>query len=483
MSLSSKLMNPEKIVQFITKQILCDVTIKLIDSEQEKIIHAHKFVLATSSSYFETMFCSCFQESSATYLSIHVPDVQAAFDLIMSFYGQSINSAAYPLWRHELELTKCANYFGIERKLNYHLLIKQQIPTDSFAMFLTMCADLECDPSLIRFIYQNLPQSYHLMQLSPPLQQQMLLYGKTEYVILASVSQIFLFDLFTKTVIKSYPMRYTAAMCRSNGGHHIAIYTNNEAKEISILDVTNIPTITYTFNGTMENSGQSNYSTDNKQFAHTDNYNVIIRRTSDYQQVHTIPYVRHIAYLCYSTDNSMLAGVTSGKQCIIWQTAGWTIKYNIQINITPCVKGYSMRTMFFIDAEHILIRAHDGLLRVWDIINNKSIKTIDHIRTNVVPIYHLTNKKLVITNNLEIIDIDTGMVRNKLSYDNQLFKETARICVDTNDQIYIIDTDRCHIYNEHSKTYNTVLIADISEHIRHICYGCSTFDPDKKLID
>ena len=93
-----------------TKKVFTDANLTLTDNNVSINISVHKFILASASKYFNGLF-TFGNNCNKTNFKIIVDDATIAHDLILSWYGQKINSATYPAWMHLLKTFKCKSFF------------------------------------------------------------------------------------------------------------------------------------------------------------------------------------------------------------------------------------------------------------------------------------------------------------------------------------------------------------------------------------
>ena len=97
----------EKLYQDIINKFYTDIEIIFIDSSNTLSIHAHKLILGYSSTYFQNLFCFG-KEKTQSSIRIEVDNAKVALNVIMSFYGQKINSmcdskySIIDLFRHSI---------------------------------------------------------------------------------------------------------------------------------------------------------------------------------------------------------------------------------------------------------------------------------------------------------------------------------------------------------------------------------------------
>src|SRR5581483_8043367 len=96
-------------------------------------MNLHKVILACSSEYFDKLF-SFGTEKFQHQITINVNDVDVTHDIILSFYGQNINSVDYPHWKYLLESIKCRCFFCLPNDIS--LLYDLIVPAEDFDLLL-----------------------------------------------------------------------------------------------------------------------------------------------------------------------------------------------------------------------------------------------------------------------------------------------------------------------------------------------------------
>ena len=104
-------MDPNKLNTFRQNNLFIDLILTITDSDDNSLkLSVHKIILAYFSDYFKTLFTK-FGESFNNEITIEVPNAYIMSDLILSFYGENINSGSYPDWYHCLEMIRCCDFW------------------------------------------------------------------------------------------------------------------------------------------------------------------------------------------------------------------------------------------------------------------------------------------------------------------------------------------------------------------------------------
>src|SRR5581483_12226002 len=158
-------MDFNKLYQDLHNKKYTDVELILIDSNKQLIMNVHKVILACSSEYFDKLF-NFGTEKFQHQIKINVNDVEIAHDIILSFYGQNINSTNYPHWKYLLESIKCRCFFCLP--IDISLLYDLIVPAEGFDLLLEIMEyfDFVNDDKIMRTIKKNMPMNYDLGNLS-----------------------------------------------------------------------------------------------------------------------------------------------------------------------------------------------------------------------------------------------------------------------------------------------------------------------------
>lgn len=197
-------------------------------------INVHKAVLGLSSDYFLNLFTFS-NNKTKTEFEIIVDDVKIACEIILSFYGQIINSTNYTEWEYLLKTFKCRDYFALKNdiKLLYNLVI----PQHGFELFLEVVDQFDYmnDLQLFYTIRKNIPIDYNLETFSKEFIQE-LLKIKTFYVLSRiSYKNFILWDSSTGEILKTVIINDKIIKKNSFISNKRIIYATRD--EIKILDI------------------------------------------------------------------------------------------------------------------------------------------------------------------------------------------------------------------------------------------------------
>ncbi|AEQ33402.1 BTB-POZ domain and WD-repeat protein [Megavirus chiliensis] len=132
------------------------------NSNEKITINVHKCILYYSCEYFAIML-SNFQEKNQNEIKIKVPNIHVCYDIIMSFYGEKINSANYPEWKHCIESYKCFDFLGM--KFDKNKIYKLKIPSEGFESLLDLIDSMEYTSETLALLIDNMPTDYNIVNL------------------------------------------------------------------------------------------------------------------------------------------------------------------------------------------------------------------------------------------------------------------------------------------------------------------------------
>nr|AEX63318.1 putative BTB_POZ domain-containing protein [Moumouvirus Monve] len=139
-------------------EILSDVLLHLEDENEIMTLNLHKNILYLGCPYFRPMF-SNFSEKKSKEITIIVPNVVVANDIIQSFYG--INKSKNNNWKYVLSMYQCKNFFGIDVKFPKNI----NVPKEDFEDFINYIEIFGFDKNTNRLIVQNIPKKYNTNEL------------------------------------------------------------------------------------------------------------------------------------------------------------------------------------------------------------------------------------------------------------------------------------------------------------------------------
>lgn len=139
---------------FIKEKLFVDLKLTLNDDSNKITIELHKIILCVRCIYFKKLLTNC-KEKMLNEITIWVPNVYVAHDIIMSFYNHETNIGNFPNWKHILESAKCYDYFGLG--FDKSLFTNLKVPKEGFELLLEVIATIDNDDKLIWLVKKNLP--------------------------------------------------------------------------------------------------------------------------------------------------------------------------------------------------------------------------------------------------------------------------------------------------------------------------------------
>lgn len=129
------------------------------DSDGDEItINVHKIILYKRCDYFKKLLTNC-REKNSNKITIWVPNVYIARDIIMSFYNNK-NNISDSDWNYVLEYIMCCDFFMLD--FNRSLLENLEVPRKGFELLLTVVNTIDHNDEFIYLIKKNLPTNYIL---------------------------------------------------------------------------------------------------------------------------------------------------------------------------------------------------------------------------------------------------------------------------------------------------------------------------------
>ena len=421
--------------EFNNQKLPSDLELTLtVDDRDQLILKVHKNVLANASPYFSKLF-SFGKESMSTKIKIHPPNIRVASDLIMSFYGEKINSNNFPLqnkvwlenydvtslfvpkWKYALEMIKCRIFFGMENGSDF--LLDIQIPEEGFEELLNVIELIGFSEENIKIIIKNLPVNYDFSKLSKELISEMINLESNYYLITyvptigaiklsdAKNSGINFLDAKNGSVVKKVITTYDS--------FHNAIFSFNDewiasaGFTIIILCDAENGNIIKTFRG---HSGWIiciSFSSDDKWIISGGNDNVI-KLWDVSRGKHIRNFNGHTTYITsvsFSPDNKWIISSCHGDGIIkLWDVESGEIIRNFN--------GHQSRVntvSFSSDDKWIVSGGYDTSIKLWDVGSGQIIKTFNgHNKLVLAVLFSSDNKWIVSCDNYDIKlwEVDTG---------------------------------------------------------------------------
>src|SRR3990170_8797570 len=150
-------MDYQELYNSLKENLFTDLSLKLVDQNNTITIRLHKIILYSSCVYFRKLLTSC-RERNLNEITIQVPNTFIMHDIIMSFYGQKMNSQNLPDWQHLLETIRCWDFLGIPFESD--ILRNLRVPIEGFDLLLDVIDLVGYNDFTIKLIKKNLPNNY-----------------------------------------------------------------------------------------------------------------------------------------------------------------------------------------------------------------------------------------------------------------------------------------------------------------------------------
>ena len=243
-------------------EILSDLIIHLEDHDTKLKLFVHKNILYLGCSYFRSMF-NGFSETNSNEITIIVPNVKAASDVIQSFYQGENDSKTESKtnWKYELNLYQCKDFFGLEvefprdmivdsgefEKLldfvgriginsNIAKLLVRNVPENyALSEFIDLIKDIDCyDEDISRLIIRRIPTSFNFDTLPKKLIQKFWNIVDLYYILLIDYYSIKIINCEGKIYRTISCAKKIRNVCYIADGHKIAYHTN---KYLYVYDI------------------------------------------------------------------------------------------------------------------------------------------------------------------------------------------------------------------------------------------------------
>ncbi|BCS83595.1 putative BTB/POZ domain-containing protein [Cotonvirus japonicus] len=269
-----------------------DVNLTNLPDEQDIIVHVHKCILYSSSTYFKNLFTLCL-ESNLDKITIKVPNSLVVNDIIASFYGQTINSTDYPNWLYNLEYIKCCDYLDI--KFDTKIVSNLVVPEKYFEYLMSIAELTNSDDNFTKCLVNNIPNGYDLLKLSGDLFDKLIKYDSL--IISCNKNTINVHRVLNKSLISTYTMKGKSILNMSYSPIKKLLATANSNGTIKIFSIPSLELIK----------------------------TLKIKKNTQYYFCKCV---------CFSHDGLKLASGFGGSNSVIkiWDTTTWKISKKIKIN-------------------------------------------------------------------------------------------------------------------------------------------------------
>ncbi|AEQ33254.1 BTB POZ domain-containing [Acanthamoeba polyphaga mimivirus] len=217
--------------------LFTDFELTLEDGTNQITMKLHRHILYASSPYFRAMFTN-FMDSNVKQKTMFVKNTHIYHDTIVSFYGQKLNSANYPEYKHILESIKCRDFLQLE--IDTKILSKLIVPENDFELLLDVADMIGYNENIINAISQNLSINYKIEIFPRELQIELHNNLSDDLIVLNSNDCIYFYDKIGK-FISSYKTELAIKnlSCNKFG---IICYTNYN--DIKVVNMNNNEIIT-----------------------------------------------------------------------------------------------------------------------------------------------------------------------------------------------------------------------------------------------
>jgi WD40 repeat protein len=395
-------MNYSKLYAFTQEKFLTDLVLTLANNDQQLILNVHKVILCSECIYFEKLF-SNFQEKDYTSITIQVSNIHAAYDVIMSLYGQKTNSGMLSETRHLLEFIKCQNFFGLD--FDQSLMYNIEVEEEDFELLLDIIDLAGYNENMIKIINKNLPEKYDLTKFPKELLDEMLRLDKIHYVVSGS----------------------------SDGP--IKIWNNNTNDLVRTIKC---------------HSGIRSMvcSPDNKLIASGDETgDVEIWDSKTYSLLSTLNgHIDGVISLCFSPDSKQIASGSYDETTKIWDIMTNKIIYTFYDS------SYIWSVCYSSDGKYIVSGNNDNNIRIWDVNTGNLIKELCGNETNTYCVRYSPDNKVILSGginqiielyNAETFDLFKTISCNNGTIFNICFSHDGKFLAVGNDDIYIYSVETC----------------------------------------
>lgn len=395
-------MDKNKISSSLTNKVFTDLELTLKDPYGFlKIINVHKIILWLNSSYFEKLLTSC-KEATMDKITIEVPNVEIAHNIIMSFYDKLTpktkeakkDLSGYPHYQYLFDQIKCHDFFDVEFDTSFIYTIN--IPSEAFESLLEILPLLDDNKRTYDLLRSVMPKNYDKLKLSDELLR------KLHYNVIATGTDdgINLWDIeygHTREFEDYLDPSPIDCMCSSTDGFIMA--TGHYGGLIKIWNQSSAPSV-YQF--------YSNGGYINSLCFLFNNIEVLVSggscETSDNiivwgicgNIINAMSHKSNVNHVSVSHDNKYI--ISSGDDGLIKM---WAFDKG---NLVKTFKGHTgkiNRAYFTNDDKIIISVSDDKTIKLWNVDNGQMIKTISEHQNNVTSLYLSHDNTFFVTSSLD----------------------------------------------------------------------------------
>jgi WD40 repeat protein len=459
------------------ENLFTDLSLTLIDGINSLTMNLHKIILYLSCTYFEKLLTNC-KEKSASNITIEVPNVHVAYDIIMSFYNQKANHGNFPDWKHLLESFKCRDFFGFS--LNSKLLSNLKVPAEGFELLLDIIELFDYDELPINLINENIPKSYDLSNFSPELLDKMWKIASSYYIVSGSYDQ----------TIKIWNSGTAKITCILNGDMCIySICVSPNKKQIASggknhkINIWDIETgkLIRTFLGTNHSQIIRSicYSPDNKQIvAASDDHSIKLFNAKTGELIQTlIGRTNDVTCVCYSSNNKYIASGFWHCSIKIWYAETGEL---VRTLTTGTDRIWSIS--YSPDNKQIASGGSDHTIKIWNAKTGELLRTLTGHGDDIYSICYASDNKQMISGgddcNIKIWNAATGELIRTLHNESKVWC----VCYSPDNKEIISGGANCKIKIWNAET--GILIRELHYHngsVRRVCCFYNNYKLVKRL--
>lgn len=213
------------------------ITLILLDNQDKIIISdLDKSILKTSCEYFDRLFTN-FKEEFEKEIIINVPNKSALVmcDIIMSFYGQTIDIGKLAHLDYSTAFIKCHDFFGLvlDKKYLDYLVINDE----NFDELLNILRLNNYDLPIAKYVIDNMPDNYDITKMDKLLVKEISKMNNNNIMIFGS--NIKIIDPHNGQIISTWDRIKTIFNALSFSPYNNLVAVGNNNGHIILFDATN----------------------------------------------------------------------------------------------------------------------------------------------------------------------------------------------------------------------------------------------------
>jgi WD40 repeat protein len=476
-------MNYDKLFSLTQVKIFTDLILTLNDRYHQFTIHVNKNILYSSCIYFEKLLTN-FKEKNLNEITIGVPNVYVAHDIIMSFYGQKTNSGNLSKSRRLLESIKCYSFLGLD--FDEMILDDMEIPEEDFELLLDAIDIIGYNEKTIRLINRNVPKDYDLSKFSKELLAEMLRLSTSYNIISGSTDHsIKIWNNTTGELIKTLKGHsgIVAHICYLSDKKQIISASIDEI--IKIWNAENGELIKTIYKSDKKSDDRYNnyhtvcHSSNNKLFA-SSRCNINIWNADTCELIRTLEgHTNRVTGICFSPCDQFIA--SSSCDCYI---KIWHVETSKLIHTLETERYWVLCLHYSPDGQHIASGNSDGVIKIWNTINGELINAIKAHNDYVRSLCYSYDNKWIISgsddDSIKIWDSQTCQLINTLEGHGGW---VLSVCISPDNKWIASGSSDCSIKIWNAKTGKIIhTLADHTDGIRTVCFSINYEDELRKKI-